>query len=185
MQAVPRNRRSVYKMRPIIDSVVDHGSFFEMGANFGRSIITGLARIDGHPVLLLASDPYHYGGAWSADTCQKVVRFIDLAETFHLPVVYLMDCPGFMIGLEAERSATIRHGVRAMAAHEPDHRALVHGDRAQRLRRGRRGAQALQPPVAALRLAVGLLGQRCRWKAASRPPTAPTSRQPTTPRPSC
>ena len=116
MQAVPRNRRSVYKMRPVIESVVDHGSFFEMGANFGRSIIAGLARIDGHPLLLLASDPYHYGGAWSADTCQKVVRYIDLAETFHLPVVYLMDCPGFMIGLEAERTATIRHGVRAMAA---------------------------------------------------------------------
>ena len=116
MKAVPRNRRSVYKMRPIIDAVVDHGSFFEMGANFGRSIIAGLARIDGHPVLLLASDPYHYGGAWSADTCQKVIRFVDLAETFHLPVVYLMDCPGFMIGLEAERSATIRLGVRAMAA---------------------------------------------------------------------
>ena len=56
MKAVPRNRRSVYKMRPIIDAVVDHGSFFEMGANFGRSIIAGLARIDGHPVLLLASD---------------------------------------------------------------------------------------------------------------------------------
>ena len=116
MKAVPRSRRQVYKMRPIIESVVDQGSFFEMGANFGRSIIAGLARLDGHPVLLLASDPYHYGGAWSADTCQKVVRFVDLAETFHLPVVYLMDCPGFMIGLQAERSATIRHGVRAMAA---------------------------------------------------------------------
>lgn len=116
MKAVPRNRRQVYKMRPIIASVVDTGSFFEMGANFGRSIIVGLARIDGHPVLLLASDPYHYGGAWSADTCQKIVRFVDLAETFHLPVVYLMDCPGFMIGQEAERTATIRHGVRAMAA---------------------------------------------------------------------
>ena len=116
MKAVPRSRRQVYKMRPIIEAVFDQGSFFEMGANFGRSIIAGLARLDGHPVLLLASDPYHYGGAWSADTCQKVVRFVDLAETFHLPVVYLMDCPGFMIGLQAERNATIRHGVRAMAA---------------------------------------------------------------------
>jgi acetyl-CoA carboxylase carboxyltransferase component len=116
MNAVPRNRRHVYKMRPIIDAVVDRGSFFEMGRNFGRSIIAGLARLAGHPVLLLASDPFHYGGAWSADACQKLVRYVDLAETFHLPVVYLMDCPGFMIGLEAERSATIRHGVRAMAA---------------------------------------------------------------------
>jgi acetyl-CoA carboxylase carboxyltransferase component len=116
MSAVPRNRRHVYKMRPIIESVVDRGSFFEMGRNFGRSIIAGLARLAGHPVLLLASDPFHYGGAWGADTCQKVVRHVDLAQTFHLPVVYLMDCPGFMIGLDAERAATIRHGVRAMAA---------------------------------------------------------------------
>lgn len=116
MAAVPRDRRRVYQMRPIIESVVDRGSFFEMGKMFGRSIITGLARLDGRAVAVLASDPFFYGGSWTSDTCQKVVRFIDLAETFHLPVVYLMDCPGFMVGLEAERSATIRHGVRAMAA---------------------------------------------------------------------
>src|SRR5580700_6563018 len=116
MKAVPRNRRQVYKMRPVIDAVVDKGSFFEMGANFGRPIIVGLARLEGRPVLLLAGDPFHYGGSWTAEACQKVVRFADLAETFHLPVVYLMDCPGFMIGLEAEKAATIRHGVRAMAA---------------------------------------------------------------------
>jgi acetyl-CoA carboxylase carboxyltransferase component len=116
IKAIPRNRRQTYKMRPIVESVVDRGSFFEMGRNFGRSIIAGLARLGGHPVLLLASDPYHYGGAWNAETCQKVVRFVDMAETFHLPVVYLMDCPGFLIGLDAEKTATIRHGVRAMAA---------------------------------------------------------------------
>ncbi len=116
MKAVPRNRRQVYKMRGIVESVVDKGSFFEMGQNFGRSIITGFARFDGRAVALLASDPYHYGGAWTAEACQKIVRFVDLAETFHLPVVYLQDCPGFLIGLEAEKAATIRHGVRAMAA---------------------------------------------------------------------
>ncbi len=116
LSAIPRNRRQVYKMRPIVESVVDKGSFFEMGRNFGRSIIAGLARLQGHPVMVFASDPHHYGGSWNAETCQKVVRFVDLAETFHLPVVYLMDCPGFLIGLEAEKTATIRHGVRAMAA---------------------------------------------------------------------
>lgn len=116
LSAVPRNRKQVYKMRPIIESVVDRGSFFEMGQNFGRSIITGLARLQGRAVLVLAGDPFIYGGSWAADTCQKVVRAVDLAETFHLPVVYLMDCPGFAIGLEAEKAATIRHGVRAMAA---------------------------------------------------------------------
>lgn len=113
---IPRDRRKVYKMRPIIDAVVDKDSFFEMGQMFGRPIITGLARLDGLPVAILASDPYHYGGAWTADACAKVVRFVDLAETFHLPIVYLCDCPGFLIGLDAEKTATIRHGVRAMAA---------------------------------------------------------------------
>lgn len=113
---IPRDRRKVYKMRPIIDALVDTASFFEMGQMFGRSIITGLARLDGLPVAVLASDPYHYGGAWTADACAKIVRFVDLAETFHLPIVYLCDCPGFLIGLDAEKSATIRHGVRAMAA---------------------------------------------------------------------
>jgi len=116
MNAIPRNRRQVYKMRPIIETLVDKGAFFEIGQDFGRAIIAGLARLQGRAVILLASDPYHYGGAWTADTCQKITRFVDLAETFHLPVVYLCDCPGFMIGLEAERAATIRHGARAMAA---------------------------------------------------------------------
>ncbi len=116
MNAVPRNRKQVYKMRPIIDAVVDKGSFFEVASNFGKPIIVGLARLEGRAVLVLASDSFHYGGSWTADACQKVVRWVDFAETFHLPIVYLMDCPGFMIGLDAEKAATIRHGVRAMAA---------------------------------------------------------------------
>ncbi len=116
LKVIPRDRRKVYRMRPIVETLVDRGSFFEMGRNFGRSIITGLARLDGRPVGVMASDPFHYAGAWTAETCQKVVRFCDVAETFHLPVFYLLDCPGFLIGLEAERSAVIRHGVRAMAA---------------------------------------------------------------------
>ena len=113
---IPRNTRRVYKMRPIIDSVVDKGSFFEMGRMFGRPIITGFARLDGLPVAVMASDPFFYGGCWTADACDKIIRFVDLAETFHLPVVYLCDCPGFHIGLEAEKAQTIRKGVRAMAA---------------------------------------------------------------------
>ncbi|MCK1735335.1 methylmalonyl-CoA carboxyltransferase [Bradyrhizobium sp. 138] len=116
LNAVPRNRKQVYKMRPIIEQVVDKGSFFEVGKNFGKPLIVGLARLEGRAVMLLASDSFHYGGSWTADACQKVVRWVDFAETFHLPIVYLMDCPGFMIGLDAEKAATIRHGVRAMAA---------------------------------------------------------------------
>jgi acetyl-CoA carboxylase carboxyltransferase component len=116
LSIIPRDRRKVYRMRQILEAVLDQGSFFEMGQMFGRPIVTGLARLDGLPVAVLASDPYHYGGAWTADACAKVVRFVDMAETFHLPIVYLCDCPGFLIGLEAEKSATIRQGVRAMAA---------------------------------------------------------------------
>ncbi|MBM3569942.1 MAG: methylmalonyl-CoA carboxyltransferase [Alphaproteobacteria bacterium] len=114
--AVPRDRRQVYKIRPIVEAVVDRGSFFEIGRDWGRSIVTGLARLDGWPVAVLASDLFHYGGAWTADAARKVTRMADLAETFHLPVVHLVDCPGFLIGPEAEQAATIRHGARALAA---------------------------------------------------------------------
>src|SRR5919108_231082 len=75
-----------------------------------------LARLDGWPIALMASDPFFYGGAWAADTCQKVERFVDIAQTFHLPMVYLVDCPGFLIGPDAERTGTIKQGVRAMSA---------------------------------------------------------------------
>jgi acetyl-CoA carboxylase carboxyltransferase component len=114
--AIPRDVRKPYKMRAIVEAVVDTGSFFEMSALYGRAVITGFARLDGWPVALMASDPYHYGGAWTADTCQKVERFVDLAQTFHVPIVYLVDCPGFLIGLEAEKTGTIKQGVRAMSA---------------------------------------------------------------------
>ena len=116
ISVVPRDVRRPYKMRPIVESVVDRGSFFEIGKEWGKAIIAGLARIDGWPVAVLAGDPYHYGGGWTADTCEKVIRHVDLAQTFHLPVVHLVDCPGFLIGLEAEKTGTIRHGVRAMSA---------------------------------------------------------------------
>jgi acetyl-CoA carboxylase carboxyltransferase component len=116
IRIVPQSRRQVYKMRSIVEAVVDEGSFFEIGRQHGRSSICGLARLDGWPAAVLASDPYVYGGAWTAESSQKVVRFIDFAETFHLPVVHLVDVPGFRIGLEAEQAATIRHGARALAA---------------------------------------------------------------------
>jgi len=114
--AVPHDPRKPYKMRAIVEAVVDRGSFFEIASLYGRSVITGLARLDGWPVALMAGDPFFYGGAWTADACQKVERFVDLAQTFHLPVVYLVDCPGFLIGLDAERTGTIKQGVRAMSA---------------------------------------------------------------------
>ena len=78
--------------------------------------MTGLARLDGWPVGILSSDPYQAGGSWTADASDKVTRFVDLCDTFHLPVVHLVDQPGFMVGLAGEQAGTIRNGVRAVAA---------------------------------------------------------------------
>ena len=116
LSIVPRDPRRVYKMRQVIQSLVDDGSFFEIGRRWGKPMICGLARLDGWPVALFAEDPYVYGGAWTADGCRKLIRFMDMASTFHLPLVHLEDCPGFLIGKESEEAATIRFGSTALAA---------------------------------------------------------------------
>ncbi|GAA3523152.1 propionyl-CoA carboxylase subunit beta [Aeromicrobium panaciterrae] len=114
--AIPRDPRQVYRIRPIIESLVDRGSFFEIGASYGRSLVTGFARLDGWPVAIMAGDPYIYGGSWTETSAAKAVRFVDLADTFHLPLVNLVDNPGFMIGTAGERAGAIRHGMRALTA---------------------------------------------------------------------
>jgi acetyl-CoA carboxylase carboxyltransferase component len=116
LDVVPRDDRKVYKMRPIVQAVTDAGSFFEMGKAWGRSVVTGLARLDGHAVAILASDPYYYAGAWTSDACRKAMRLVDLAQTFHLPIVHFVDIPGFLIGKEAEESGIMRFGTAALAA---------------------------------------------------------------------
>jgi acetyl-CoA carboxylase carboxyltransferase component len=116
LSVVPRDARQVYKIRPILAAVFDRDTFFEMGRFWGRSCVTGFARLSGVSVAVIASDPMHYAGAWTAKSSEKLVRFVDLAQTFHLPVIHLVDIPGFHIGLEAEKAATLRYGVRAMAA---------------------------------------------------------------------
>jgi acetyl-CoA carboxylase carboxyltransferase component len=116
LSIVPQDRRKPYKMRRIIELVLDQGSFFEMSAGYGRSQITGLARLAGQPVGVLANDPYFYAGAMTAQGAQKVTRFVDLCDTFHLPIVSLVDEPGFMIGPEAEAAATIRYGTATLFA---------------------------------------------------------------------
>jgi acetyl-CoA carboxylase carboxyltransferase component len=116
IDAIPRDRRTPYDARALTEAIFDRDSFFEIGRGYGRSAITGLARLDGWPVAVLASDPKHYAGGWTSEASQKVTRHIDLADTFHLPVVHLVDQPGFVIGTAAEKAATIRHGARAMAA---------------------------------------------------------------------
>ena len=116
IEAIPKDIKSVYKIRPIIEELVDKGSFFEISKEYGKSVVTGFCRLNGWSIALMASDPYSYGGCWTAETCKKVQKFVDLAETFHLPIIYLVDCPGFQVGLDAEKKGTIKEGVRAMSA---------------------------------------------------------------------
>ncbi|GLQ23206.1 propionyl-CoA carboxylase subunit beta [Algimonas ampicilliniresistens] len=116
LSIIPRDRNKAYSMRAIVRSVMDEGSVFEIGRKWGRASITALARLDGWPVAVIASDPSFLGGSWTADTADKVKRHVELAELFELPIVHLVDNPGFMIGLEAEKAATIRRGVETMSA---------------------------------------------------------------------
>ena len=116
LDLVPRESNTVYSMRKALAHVFDQQSVFEIGRNWGRACITALARLDGWPVMVLASDPSYLGGSWDAKTSEKVERFVRLADLFRLPIVHLVDNPGFMIGREAETAGTIRYGVQAMNA---------------------------------------------------------------------
>lgn len=116
LSLVPRDPKQTYRMRELIDSVFDRESFFEIGKDWGKSIICGLARLDGWPIALFAEDVNVYGGGWTADACRKLTRHIDLASTFHLPLIHLEDCPGFVIGKRSEEESTIRFGSQALAA---------------------------------------------------------------------
>jgi acetyl-CoA carboxylase carboxyltransferase component len=115
-EMVPRDSRKTYKMRRILELLFDRDSVFELGPRHGRSLITAMARLGGRPIGVLASDPIHYGGGMTGDAADKMVRFVDTCDQFHLPVVNLVDQPGFVVGTEAERANTMRRGSRALAA---------------------------------------------------------------------
>lgn len=116
VEIVPRDERKPYDMRRVLELVFDRGSVFELGRRFGRPLITALARLEGRPVGVLASDPKVYGGGLNADGSEKLTRFVDLCDQFRLPVANLVDQPGFVIGTAAEKAGTIRRGTRAYVA---------------------------------------------------------------------
>ncbi len=116
LSLVPRDRRKVYDPRKLLRLILDQDSFFETSPGYGRSQITGLARLAGRPVGVWINDPRFYGGAMTAAAARKVRRFVDQCDAFHLPVVAFVDEPGFMIGQEAERAGTIRFGAEALFA---------------------------------------------------------------------
>jgi acetyl-CoA carboxylase carboxyltransferase component len=116
LELMPESRRRAYDMKRILAEVVDRGSFFEIGGGWGRSLVTGLGRIAGQTVGMVGNNPKFIGGALDAAAADKQVRFLDLCSTFHIPIAYFVDVPGFMIGPQAEREATLRHGARAIGA---------------------------------------------------------------------
>ena len=113
---VPKNRRKAYNMRKLLKLVVDKDSFFEMSRKYGPSLITGLARLNGCSVAVIANDCMFYAGAMTSDASLKLRKFIEFVNTFNIPVLSFVDEPGFMIGPESEKAGTIRHGTAAISA---------------------------------------------------------------------
>ena len=105
---IPENRVRSYDVRPVIEALCDTGSVLELRAGFGVGVVTALARLGGHAVGLLVNNPRHLGGAIDGDAADKATAFLRLCEAHRLPVVSLVDTPGFMVGPEAERTAIVR-----------------------------------------------------------------------------
>jgi acetyl-CoA carboxylase carboxyltransferase component len=118
IRIIPRNRNRTYNARTMLKLIVDRDSLFELGQFNGRSLITSFARFDGYPAGVIANDPTHIGGSLDAAASEKLTRFVDLCDLFHLPIVNFVDQPGFMVGPAAEEAGTIRKGTRALFAIE-------------------------------------------------------------------
>jgi acetyl/propionyl-CoA carboxylase alpha subunit/acetyl-CoA carboxylase carboxyltransferase component len=112
---VPRDNKTVFDPRPILESILDKDSIFEIAPNFGAGRITVLARVNGYPVGVMINDSRVDGGATDIKAAEKIIRFIEMCETFHLPIINLADDPGFMIGLESESAGMLRVGARLHA----------------------------------------------------------------------
>ena len=106
---IPANRKRVYAVRDVIDGLFDEGSVLELRRGFGAGMVTALARADGQALGVIANDPSHLGGAIDADGADKAARFMGLCDAFGLPLLFLADTPGFMVGPESEKTATVRH----------------------------------------------------------------------------
>jgi len=109
---IPEQRKRVYDVRTVIDGLFDEGSVLELRRGFGAGMATALAKLDGRPLGVVANVPTHLGGAIDADAADKAVRFAGMCDAFGLPVLFLCDTPGFMVGPSAERTATVRHFAR-------------------------------------------------------------------------
>jgi len=113
---IPENRLRIYSVRDVVAALADTDSVLELGAGFGPGMVTSLARIEGRAVGVIANDPAHLAGAIDSDGANKASRFMRLCSTFGMPVVFLCDTPGIMVGPEAEKSGTVRHASRMFIA---------------------------------------------------------------------
>jgi acetyl-CoA carboxylase carboxyltransferase component len=113
---LPQNQNQAFDVHAVIDALVDAGSFFELKRLFARELVTGLARLDGRVVGIVASQPKWKGGVLFVDSADKAARFIWLCDAFGIPLVFLADVPGFMIGKAVERQGIIRHGAKMISA---------------------------------------------------------------------
>lgn len=112
---VPRDRRKPFDGRRLIEIVVDKNSFFELSPLYGRARVTGLARVNGFPVGIMANNPRHNGGTTDVAAGNKIIKLIQLCDTFHLPLISLADEPGFMVGLQSEKQGIERAGAKLVA----------------------------------------------------------------------
>jgi acetyl-CoA carboxylase carboxyltransferase component len=106
---IPENRLRVYDVHTVVDAMCDTGSVLELRPQFGVGIVTALVRIEGRPLGIIANNPVHLGGAIDSDGADKAARFMQLCDAYDLPILFLCDTPGFMVGPEAEKSAQVRH----------------------------------------------------------------------------
>jgi len=116
LSAIPRNKRQVYDPHKILAAVLDKDSFFEITPHYGRSRIVGLARINGYPTGVMINNPKRLGGSMDVAAGTKVIRFLQMCDTFHLPMVYFADEPGFMAGPEQQRQGIVRAGAKMLCA---------------------------------------------------------------------
>ncbi|MED1202177.1 acyl-CoA carboxylase subunit beta [Heyndrickxia acidicola] len=115
-EIVPKHQNAPFNMYECIDALIDEGSFFEMKKLFAPELITGFARIDGRAIGIIANQPKTKGGVLFVDSADKAAKFIQLCDAYHIPLLFLADVPGFMVGTKVERAGIIRHGAKFIAA---------------------------------------------------------------------
>lgn len=116
LDVLPESNRKPYDMYEVIRRIVDHGEFFDMKPQWAKTIITGFARFGGRPAGIVANQPKQLGGILDNDSADKAARFVNLCNAFGIPLVFLMDVPGFMVGTKVEEAGIIRHGAKMLYA---------------------------------------------------------------------